>query len=180
MSNPIGGRDALCDRGRLTGAAYSEKLLAGTRINGYLGRLNPHIGMSDNTLGIKNTDHPAISAWVEKSAELCKPAQIFWCSGSEAEKEGLAYNEVKLAEASPARTALKNSQLTYGKRHVISATGHQQSVWPYRRVANLAQLKCGLSPCFSNAEQTGDALSWRAISAATPTRRNAMPPADGA
>jgi phosphoenolpyruvate carboxykinase (GTP) len=45
--------------------------------------------MSDFTLGKKNTDHPAISAWVEKTAELCKPAQIFWCSGSEAEKQFL-------------------------------------------------------------------------------------------
>ena len=57
--------------------------------------------MSDNTLGNKNTDHPAISAWVEKSAELCKPAQIFWCSGSEAEKKFLTDLAVRQGILSP-------------------------------------------------------------------------------
>ncbi len=45
--------------------------------------------MSNTTLGKKNTDHPAISAWVEKSVALCKPDQIFWCSGSDSEKQFL-------------------------------------------------------------------------------------------
>jgi phosphoenolpyruvate carboxykinase (GTP) len=79
----------VCDFERVTVIAYFEKLLAGIRIYAYDGGLNLHIYMSDFTLGKKNTDHPAISAWVEKSAELCKPDQIFWCSGSEAEKQYL-------------------------------------------------------------------------------------------
>jgi phosphoenolpyruvate carboxykinase (GTP) len=45
--------------------------------------------MADATLGAKNTSHPGISAWVEKMAALCKPDRIFWCSGSEIEKEFL-------------------------------------------------------------------------------------------
>jgi GTP-dependent phosphoenolpyruvate carboxykinase len=47
----------------------------------------PHIDVSDLTVGQKNTDNAAISGWVEKSAGLYKPDQIFWCSGSEAEKK---------------------------------------------------------------------------------------------
>jgi phosphoenolpyruvate carboxykinase (GTP) len=45
--------------------------------------------MSEATLGTKNTAHPAISAWVEKMAKLCKPDRVFWCAGSEAEKQFL-------------------------------------------------------------------------------------------
>jgi phosphoenolpyruvate carboxykinase (GTP) len=45
--------------------------------------------MSEATLGTKNTAHPAISAWVEKMVELCKPDRVFWCAGSEVEKQFL-------------------------------------------------------------------------------------------
>jgi GTP-dependent phosphoenolpyruvate carboxykinase len=57
--------------------------LAETGINGYDARLTPHIDVSDLTVGQKNTDNAAISGWVEKSAGLYKPDQIFWCSGSD-------------------------------------------------------------------------------------------------
>ena len=53
MSSPIDARDAVCDCGRLTVAAYPGKLLAGIRINAYDGGLNPNIDMSDLTLGKK-------------------------------------------------------------------------------------------------------------------------------
>ncbi len=76
-------------------------MLAGTRINAYHGRLNLNIDMSDLTLGKKNTEHPAISAWVDQSAELCKPDQIFWCSGSEAEKQFLTDLAVRQGTLSP-------------------------------------------------------------------------------
>ncbi|MBV8377216.1 MAG: phosphoenolpyruvate carboxykinase (GTP) [Verrucomicrobia bacterium] len=52
-------------------------------------------------LGKKNTDHPAISAWVEKTAELCQPDQVFWCSGSEAEKQSLTDLAVRQGTLSP-------------------------------------------------------------------------------
>src|SRR5580704_11220088 len=101
MSSSIDGCDAMCDCGRLTVADCPGKLLAGIRINAYDGGLNRNIDMSDLTLGKKNTAHPAISAWVGKSAELCKPDQIFWCSGSEAEKKYLTDLAVRQGTLSP-------------------------------------------------------------------------------
>jgi phosphoenolpyruvate carboxykinase (GTP) len=101
MSSSIEGHDGGRDCEGLTGTAYSEKLLAGTMINAYDCRLNLNIDMIDLMLGKKNTDHPAISAWVEKSAELCKPDQVFWCSGSEAEKQFLTDLAVRQGTLSP-------------------------------------------------------------------------------
>src|SRR5437867_1596056 len=40
-------------------------------------------------LGECNTNHNEIKKWVDEMAQLCKPDQIFWCDGSEAEKEAL-------------------------------------------------------------------------------------------
>ena len=51
--------------------------------------------MSEETLGAKNTNHPAVSAWVEKMANLCQPDRIFWCSGSEAERKLLTDEAVR-------------------------------------------------------------------------------------
>ena len=35
------------------------------------------------------TDHVALKKWVEECAELCRPDDIYWCDGSEAERERL-------------------------------------------------------------------------------------------
>jgi GTP-dependent phosphoenolpyruvate carboxykinase len=59
------------------------------------------IAMSDLTLGQEYTDHPAISAWVQKTAGLCKPEQIFWFSNSEAEKIFLTGLAVRQGTLSP-------------------------------------------------------------------------------
>src|SRR5215831_11489085 len=57
--------------------------------------------MSEATLGARNTDHPAISAWVETMANLCVPDRIFWCSGSEAEKKFLTDEAVRIGILTP-------------------------------------------------------------------------------
>lgn len=41
------------------------------------------------TFGQQNTTNPHILEFVRQSSELCGPHQIFWCNGSEAEKEFL-------------------------------------------------------------------------------------------
>src|SRR5437773_195394 len=46
------------------------------------------------TFGECNTNHKQIRQWVDEMAQLCKPDQIFWGEGSEAEKEALASEAV--------------------------------------------------------------------------------------
>jgi len=51
--------------------------------------------MSQSQIGARNTEHPAIIAWVEKAEVLCRPDRIFWCNGSDAEKEFLIGEAVR-------------------------------------------------------------------------------------
>jgi phosphoenolpyruvate carboxykinase (GTP) len=46
-------------------------------------------------LGSCDTQHAEVVAWVNRMAHLCKPDQIFWCDGSEAEKEFLTAEAVR-------------------------------------------------------------------------------------
>jgi phosphoenolpyruvate carboxykinase (GTP) len=39
--------------------------------------------------------HPALRAWVEEMTQLCEPDQIYWCDGSEEEKESLTRQAVE-------------------------------------------------------------------------------------
>jgi phosphoenolpyruvate carboxykinase (GTP) len=41
------------------------------------------------------TQHEGVRAWVAEMAELCQPAEIVWCDGSEAEKERLTRQAVE-------------------------------------------------------------------------------------
>jgi phosphoenolpyruvate carboxykinase (GTP) len=45
--------------------------------------------MSDTKLGQRKTNNEIVTKWVNEMAELCQPDKIFWCDGSEAEKEAL-------------------------------------------------------------------------------------------
>ncbi|MDB6121363.1 MAG: pckG [Pedosphaera sp.] len=51
--------------------------------------------MSNETFGKCNTNNATLVAWVEEQAKLCQPDRIFWCDGSEAEKEFLTAEAVK-------------------------------------------------------------------------------------
>ncbi len=50
--------------------------------------------MSNEKLGQRNTNNPAIIRWVEEMAALCQPDRVFWCDGSETEKEALTVEAV--------------------------------------------------------------------------------------
>src|SRR5512142_203629 len=50
--------------------------------------------MSKNRLGQRNTTNQQLIAWVEEMAKLCQPDHIFWCDGSEAEKDFLTREAV--------------------------------------------------------------------------------------
>jgi phosphoenolpyruvate carboxykinase (GTP) len=45
--------------------------------------------------GAPNTANPAVLAWVENEAKLCEPDHVFWCDGSEAEKDFLTTRAVE-------------------------------------------------------------------------------------
>jgi len=51
--------------------------------------------MSQSQIVARNTDHPTMTAWVEKAEALCRPDRIFWCDGSDAEKEFLIGEAVR-------------------------------------------------------------------------------------
>ncbi len=46
-------------------------------------------------LGTCNVQNGHVTGWVQQMVELCKPQQIFWCDGSEAEKEFLTDEAVR-------------------------------------------------------------------------------------
>ncbi len=51
--------------------------------------------MSNAELGRKNTPNEAVIRWVEEMAKLCQPDKIFWCNGSEAERDALTNQAVE-------------------------------------------------------------------------------------
>jgi phosphoenolpyruvate carboxykinase (GTP) len=69
--------------------------------------------MAKPTLGKRNTDHSAIVAWVEETADLCRPDRVFWCDGSEREKETLTAQ----AMADGVLTQLNQQKLPGGYYH---------------------------------------------------------------
>src|SRR6266705_2107898 len=50
--------------------------------------------MCNLTLGNRNTESESVIRWVEAQARLCQPEKIYWCDGSEAEKEALTADAV--------------------------------------------------------------------------------------
>ncbi len=45
-------------------------------------------------LGERNTANRFVISWVEEMARLCKPDQVFWCDGSEGERQALTEQAV--------------------------------------------------------------------------------------
>ncbi|HXC99627.1 MAG TPA: phosphoenolpyruvate carboxykinase (GTP) [Verrucomicrobiae bacterium] len=50
--------------------------------------------MSNENLGTCNTTNQAALAWIEQKVKLCEPDRVFWCDGSEREKELLTADAV--------------------------------------------------------------------------------------
>src|SRR5277367_2181376 len=50
--------------------------------------------MTSHALGNCNTHNAALLVWVEAQIKLCQPENVFWCGGSEEEKEFLAAEAV--------------------------------------------------------------------------------------
>ncbi|HKX62914.1 MAG TPA: phosphoenolpyruvate carboxykinase (GTP) [Verrucomicrobiae bacterium] len=45
--------------------------------------------------GVRNTNNPALIAWVDEVTQLCQPERVWWCDGSEAEKALLTAEAVR-------------------------------------------------------------------------------------
>src|SRR5581483_11025218 len=50
--------------------------------------------MSKEAFGKCNTGNKALIAWIEDTVKLCEPDRVFWCDGSEQEKEFLTAEAV--------------------------------------------------------------------------------------
>jgi phosphoenolpyruvate carboxykinase (GTP) len=50
--------------------------------------------MSNEQLGQRNTTNEAVIRWVDEMTKLCQPDQVFWCNGSEREKQALTREAV--------------------------------------------------------------------------------------
>jgi len=55
----------------------------------------PITAISFDGLGAPCSTNPLVLSWVNETVQLCEPAQIFWCDGSEAEKESLLQQAVQ-------------------------------------------------------------------------------------
>jgi len=83
--------DNICQEPAKIGVAT---LLQGLRMGG----MKAMTGTLDETsqkLGGEIPANPLLVKWVEDTAALCKPDRIFWCDGSEAEKEALTQQAVE-------------------------------------------------------------------------------------
>ncbi|HEV2691358.1 MAG TPA: phosphoenolpyruvate carboxykinase, partial [Verrucomicrobiae bacterium] len=50
--------------------------------------------MSERTSGSCNTANQTVIRWVEAQVKLCQPDRVYWCDGSETEKEALTAEAV--------------------------------------------------------------------------------------
>jgi phosphoenolpyruvate carboxykinase (GTP) len=50
--------------------------------------------MNKDSIGSCNTTNKAVLAWVQETANLCRPDQIFWCNGSKGERKALTEEAV--------------------------------------------------------------------------------------
>ena len=60
--------------------------------------------MAQGIFGKCNTGNREVIAWVEEQTKLCQPDQVFWCDGSEAERDRLVHeclNSGELEELNP-------------------------------------------------------------------------------
>ena len=51
--------------------------------------------MNEPSLGNRNTENSTVIRWVAEQAKLCQPDKIFWCDGSEAERDLLTAEAVE-------------------------------------------------------------------------------------
>ena len=76
--------------------------------------------------------HKQLVAWVEKMAALCKPDQVYWCNGSQAEYDRLCDEMVASG------TFIKLNQ---DKRPGCFLAGATPATWPAWKIARTSAVR---------------------------------------
>src|SRR5580700_2704932 len=99
--------------------------------------------MANESFGKCNAVNPAVLAWVEEQTKLCQPDQVFWCDGSEKEKDLLT------AEAVDRGVLIKLDQ-----KKLPGCYYHRSNPNDVARVEQCTYI------CTDNAEETGPTNNW--------------------
>jgi phosphoenolpyruvate carboxykinase (GTP) len=91
-----------------------------------------------------NTSNPAIIRWVEEMAKLCQPDRVFWCDGSESERNGL------LEEAVTRGVLLRLNQAK------LPGCYYHRSA-----ISDVARSEDRTFICTDTAEEAGPTNNWR-------------------
>src|SRR5215469_2246215 len=94
-------------------------------------------------LGRCNTANRTVLAWIEEQTKLCQPEQVFWCDGSEAEKDFLT------AEAVARGILIKLNQ-----EKLPGCYYHRSNPNDVARVEQCTYI------CTENQEETGPTNNW--------------------
>ena len=80
--------------------------------------------MREQDLGLTNTTNRAVLDWVGTQTALCQPEKLFWCDGSESEKEALYDEAVRQGCLRRLRPVLMTASITaLGLVPLLLATG---------------------------------------------------------
>jgi phosphoenolpyruvate carboxykinase (GTP) len=101
--------------------------------------------MANEFFGKCNAVNPVVLAWVEEQTKLCQPDQVFWCDGSEKEKDFLT------AEAVDQGILIKLDQKKLPGCHY-----HRSNPNDVARVEQCTYI------CTDTAEETGPTNNWAA------------------
>jgi phosphoenolpyruvate carboxykinase (GTP) len=96
-------------------------------------------------LGTCNTSNKAVLAWVQETANLCRPDQIFWCNGSKQERIAL----LEEAVASGALIQLNQKKVPGGYYHRSNPN-------------DVARVEQSTFICTVDKEQAGPTNNWMA------------------
>ena len=101
--------------------------------------------MSTNYVEKANTSNPFVLKFVQETAELCQPDKVYWCDGSEAEKQALTQEAVD-----------KGILLKLNQEKLPGCYYHRSSANDVARVEQLTFI------CSETPEEAGPTNNWAA------------------
>ena len=101
--------------------------------------------MSTKYVEKANTSNPFVLKFVQETAELCQPDKVYWCDGSEAEKQALTQEAVD-----------KGILLKLNQEKLPGCYCHRSSANDVARVEQLTFI------CTESPEEAGPTNNWAA------------------